>query len=105
MPKRKKAAAMPQAVCTCLEPKRAAKAVGTFAALVHLVWAVIIAAGFGQMWADFLIGLHMVSASVTVGAFNALTAAEMIVVTFILGALAGWAFASVWNWAAKCACR
>jgi hypothetical protein len=104
MPRAKKAAAMPQAVCTCLEPKKLAKTVGTFAALVHLGWAVLVAAGFGQMWADFIIGLHMVSLPLTVGAFDAVMAVEMIIVTFILGALAGWVFAVVWNKFGKCKC-
>ena len=77
--------------------KQVALTLGSFAALVHLVWSIFIAAGIGQALVDWIIGLHMVSFQFTVGAFNLVTAITLIVVTFVLGSLIGYVLATIWN--------
>ncbi|MBI4018015.1 MAG: hypothetical protein HY368_00185 [Candidatus Aenigmarchaeota archaeon] len=84
-----------------LNPKRAGMAVGAFAGLVHLFWALLVAAGLGQWWSDWKLSLHFLNVPLTVTAFNPVTAAMLVVLTFVAGFAAGWVFAWVWNWAGK----
>ena len=104
MPRARKAAAMPQGVCTCKEPKKFALALGSFAALAHLVWSIIVASGFAQSLVNWVMVLHMMNMVVTVGTFNLVTAAELVIVTFIVGYAVGYVFALVWNKTGKCKC-
>ncbi len=85
-----------------LNPKRTAITVGTFAALVHAVWAAIVALGFAQGLLNWAMRLHFLNIAITVSAFGAITAATLVVVAFIGGAAAGWIFSLAWNWAKKC---
>lgn len=84
-----------------LNEKHLALTFGSFAAIIHAAWAVIVAAGYGQTLVDWLKGLHFVDKMITVTAFNWVTAAMLIIVTFICGAIFGWLFAEVWNWTSK----
>ncbi len=77
--------------------KQAALTLGSFAALVHLVWTILVASGFAQGFADWIIGLHMISFQYTVSAFSAVNAILLIVTTFILGAIVGCVLATLWN--------
>jgi len=84
-----------------LNEKQTATALGTFAALVHVVWSALVATGFAQGWLNFILGLHFLESPITVGAFNWTTALTLIVVIFIVGYAFGFAFARVWNWAGE----
>ena len=84
-----------------LDPMRVAWAVGLFAAIMHAIWSVIVALGFGQAWVNWILSLHFISSPHVVGPFDLMTAVTLIIVTFILGAIVGWIFASTWNWAAR----
>lgn len=104
MPKRRKAAAMPQGVCTCGEPNKMGMFFGTLLALMHLGWALLVASGFAQAVYNWILSLHMLSIPITVLAFDPLMAVELIIVTFIIGYVMGWIIALVWNWVGKCKC-
>ncbi|HLC51175.1 MAG TPA: hypothetical protein VJH90_02245 [archaeon] len=84
-----------------LNPKQVAVSLGLLAAAMHLIWSVMVALGFGQAWINWIIGLHFVSATVTVMPFNAVTAIILLVVTFVLGSIVGFVFATAWNWTGK----
>lgn len=84
-----------------INQKRAGFAVGAFAAFMHLVWIIIVAAGFGQWWINFKTGIHFLSVPATVTAFNPMTAALLLVIAFAVGFAIGWLFAWFWNWAGK----
>ncbi len=77
--------------------KQVALTFGTFAAVMHVIWSILVAAGVAQGFADWIIGLHMVSHQLTVGAFNAITAITLIVVAFTLGGIFGYVLATIWN--------
>lgn len=70
---------------------------GTFAGLVHLLWAAIVGLGFGQTLLDFIYSMHFLNNPFTVASFDLVRAATLVVVTFVCGYLAGWVFAAVWN--------
>jgi len=84
-----------------LDEKQVALAFGAFAAILHVVWSVIVAVGSGQKFADWILGLHMLSTAAKITAFSAVTALTLIIVTFVIGMIFGWVFAKVWNWAGK----
>lgn len=100
MPRRKKAAAVPQVLCTCIEPKRLALTAGCFLALMHLGWAILVASGFAQAFYNWILQLHMLSIPITVLAFDPVMTIELLIVTFIGGYVGGWIFAYIWNWVA-----
>lgn len=84
-----------------MNQKSAAIAFGTFAAVMHLIWVVIVAAGFGQAWVNWKMGIHFLQADFKVMAFDPVNAVVLIVAAFVFGAIFGWLFATIWNWAHK----
>jgi len=84
-----------------LDTKQTALAFGTFAAVLHAAWAVLVAADKAAALKDWITGLHFISTGATILPFNTTTAAMLIVVTFVVGYIVGHVFASIWNWAAK----
>ncbi len=84
-----------------LDEKQTALAFGTFFALVHVAWSALVAANVAAGFHSWLVNLHFISVPITYGAFNAMTAAWLILVAFIAGYAIGHVFATIWNWAAK----
>jgi len=83
-----------------LNEKHFALTLGSMAAILHAVWAAIVASGNGQGFFNWLTNLHFVSTTATVTAFNPATTVVLVVKAFVFAAIVGWAFASVWNWLA-----
>ena len=50
-----------------LNEKQVALAVGSFAAVMHTFWSILVASGYAQAFADWLIGLHFVTPTIQVG--------------------------------------
>ena len=71
--------------------------VGIFTATLHLLWSVLVALGFGQVFLDFIYGIHFLNNPFTVNGFNIITAGLLVIVTFIVGNVFGWCFAVIWN--------
>jgi len=80
-----------------LNEKQVALTLGTFAALMHLVWSILVATGVAQGLVNWSIELHMMAFQITVGAFSLVSAIELIVVAFIIGSAVGFVFATIWN--------
>ncbi len=80
-----------------LNVKRTALTLGSFAAVVHLVWAVIVATGLAQGLVNWKLGMHFLSAPYTVLPFDIGNAVLLIVLAFIGGAVAGAVLATLWN--------
>lgn len=74
---------------------------GTFAAVVHIVWSLLVFLGFAKSYLDWMLGLHFLNNPFRVAPFNTITALILIATTFVLGYLVGWLFASVWNYLHK----
>jgi hypothetical protein len=72
-------------------------ALGTFAGVVHFVWSIIVGMGWGQVVFDFVLSLHMIHSTTTVGPFDFGTAITLIVITAIVGYIVGNVFATIWN--------
>ncbi len=72
-------------------------ALGVFFGLMHAVWALVVSLGFAQTWLDFVLGLHFLENPFVVSAFDLQKAAILVMVTAVVGYVAGFVFAKVWN--------
>ncbi|OHA61621.1 MAG: hypothetical protein A2556_00810 [Candidatus Vogelbacteria bacterium RIFOXYD2_FULL_44_9] len=72
----------------------------TFACLfgwMHLVWGVVVALGLGQVFLNFIFGLHMLNVPIIVMPFDLVKAVTLVIVTFVVGYFFGWFMAFFWN--------
>ena len=70
---------------------------GALAGLWHLVWSALVGTGFAQPLLDWITSLHMLNDPFRVGAFDFGTAVILIIVTSLVGYVAGWVLAFLWN--------
>jgi NADH:ubiquinone oxidoreductase subunit 6 (subunit J) len=70
---------------------------GFFLGGAHFLWAILVAIGWGQVLLNFIFWLHMLSNPYQVAAFDFTAALLLVVVTFGVGYVVGWIFASLWN--------
>lgn len=84
-----------------LNARKVALALGGTVALVHVAWSLIVALGWGQSLVNFVHTIHFVEPIVVITPFNFGTAVLLVVLAGIVGAAAGYLFATVWNWVHK----
>ncbi len=70
---------------------------GLFMAVVHTVWAILIAIGVAQRLLDWITGVHMLDNPYVVLDFSLGVAIGLVIVTFVVGYVFGWVFAALWN--------
>jgi len=70
---------------------------GTFAAVMHVIWSLMVFLGFAQNYMNWIIGLHFLNNPFTVRAFNLSTALTLVGATFVVGYIVGYIFATVLN--------
>ncbi len=63
---------------------------GLFAALVHLVWVILVATDLAGKWLDFVTGMHFVKLSYAIDPINWIKAIGLIVLAFVVGYVVGW---------------
>lgn len=80
-----------------LDTSKTALIFGTFAGFMHLVWSLVVALGFAQVWLDFILSLHFLNNPYTVANFDLTKALTLVLVTFVVGYVVGWVFAYIWN--------
>ena len=80
-----------------LNARKAGVVLGTFAALMHLIWAAFVALGWAQAIIDFKLWAHMISAPITISPFDFSAAITGIIVAAVVGWIVGHIFAHVWN--------
>jgi thiamine transporter ThiT len=80
-----------------IHPLKTGLATGAMLGLLHLVWASLVAAGWGQAVLDFILRLHMLHFEYTVGPFALATAAALVGLTASIGFAMGLVFALIWN--------
>lgn len=81
-----------------LNPSKAAISVGTVLGAWHLMWVTLVAIGAAKVVMDFVLKLHFIQLEYTLAPFAISTAAMLVGLTFVIGALFGLVFALVWNW-------
>ena len=80
-----------------MSPKKTALVLGSFAGLLHLVWSLAIALGWAQPLMDFIYSMHSLNNPFTVAPFDLMRSLGLVVVTFFVGYVFGYVFASIWN--------
>ncbi len=79
---------------------RANRAALIFAILLggwHLLWSVLVAAGWAQPLIDFIFWIHFIRPVYVIERFNIGIALLLIGVTATIGYAIGWIFAVLWN--------
>lgn len=84
-----------------LKEQKTALALGLFVGGWHLVWSVLVAAGFAQTLINWSFGWHMLSNPFIVQPFSLTNAVILVIVTGAVGYVVGYLFAWVWNWVHK----
>lgn len=72
-------------------------ALGTFAALAHLGWLILVGVGLAKPLYDLILKLHHISLSYTILPLSLGLAVGLLIFTFIAGYAFGWVFATFWN--------
>lgn len=80
-----------------LDAYRVGFVLGLFTAGLHLLWAVIVAAGWGQSLLNFVFSLHMLGNPYQVAPFDVVAAFFLVLTTFVVGYVIGWVFSNIWN--------
>ena len=80
-----------------LNKHRSGLILGTFAALLHVIWSVLVAIGAAKYLVNFAASLHFFNIVLTIQPFNFGISIILIALTFIFGYLLGYIFAAVVN--------
>jgi len=78
-------------------PKTVALYTGMLFAAIHLVWSLMVAVGLGQIYLDWVLGLHFITNPFVVGPFNVVTMIILLAFTFTVGYMLGWVSTICWN--------
>jgi uncharacterized membrane protein len=70
---------------------------GLFFAVVHAVWAILVALGVAQGLLDWVFKMHMIENPYIISDFGFGTAVGPVIMTFVVGYIFGWVFAALWN--------
>ena len=86
-----------------INQNKAGLAAGAFIALVHAIWAIVIAIipNQFQSFLDWIFKLHFISNGWQLTAFNFIDAILLVFITFIIGYIFGWVLAGVCNMVVK----
>lgn len=80
-----------------LRPMTIALYTGLLVSSLHLIWSVMVALGLGQIYLDWILGLHYVTNPYEVMPFNVGTMITLLVFTFMVGFVLGWLGTIGWN--------
>lgn len=80
-----------------VHPNSFGLAFGSFLALWHMLWAVLVWVGAAQWLIDFIFRLHMITPPYKVGAFNVVTALALVLTTACIGYVTGVMMGFIWN--------
>ena len=84
-----------------LNKKRVGFTLGTFSALMHLVWLIVVGLGLGWKILDWVFFMHHLSFTFSLASFHLDRAIGLLIMTFVGGYVVGWIFAALWNWFGK----
>lgn len=84
-----------------LNKNKVGLAVGLLVAILHAVWAILVAVGVGETVIQWIMPLHFIDMAASVFTFSIVTALLLIVVAFIGGYVIGWVYAAISNKIAK----
>ncbi len=80
-----------------MNKKKTALVLGSFVGLVHLAWSVAIGLGWAQPWMNFVYRMHSLNNPFMVMPFDLGRSVGLVVITFVVGSVVGYIFATLWN--------
>jgi hypothetical protein len=80
-----------------LSPHKAGVALGTLMGGWHLLWAIVVSAGWGQPLLDFVFWMHFMNPVFVIDSFSFVRAVVLIAVTAGGGYCFGYVGAAIWN--------
>ena len=80
-----------------VRPDRTALILAILLGSWHLVWALLVAAGWAQPLIDFIFWIHFVKPVYVIQKFNIGIALLLVGITAAIGYVIGWIFATLWN--------
>lgn len=63
---------------------------GILAALLHLVWAILVLVGVAQAYLDWIFPMHMIGNVFQVASFSIINTILLVIIAFIGGYILGW---------------
>jgi hypothetical protein len=83
-----------------ISKNRAGLAVGLFVAIIHAIWALVIAIApeAMQKGLNWIFPMHFINNVFQVIDFNLANAIILVVMAFVGGYIFGWLFAVIWDW-------
>ena len=82
---------------TRIHPHSFGLAFGSFLALWHTCWSLLVWIGAAQWFIDFIFRLHMIAPPYKITAFSFGTAAALVLVTACIGYISGFVIGAIWN--------
>ncbi|KKR95796.1 MAG: hypothetical protein UU47_C0025G0008 [candidate division TM6 bacterium GW2011_GWE2_41_16] len=86
----------------CVHSMKTGLMFGLFFALIHLVWAILIASQYAKPYMDWMLKLHFIQMPYMVLPFDLRTAAMLVGMTFVCGYIFGVLFSWLWNMGMDC---
>ncbi len=80
-----------------IDPIKTGLVLGVLLGGLHLLWALLVAAGLAQAVVDFVLWMHFIKPIYMIAPFALGTAAVLVVVTACSGLVLGALFALLWN--------
>jgi len=80
-----------------IRPDRTALILAILLGSWHLVWALLVAAGWAQPLIDFIFWIHFIQPVYAIQKFNIGIALLLVGITAAIGYVIGWIFAVFWN--------
>jgi hypothetical protein len=74
-----------------------ALAIATFVALMHALWAALVAIGVAQTYLDWIFPMHFIGNVFEVLDFNIITAALLVIISFVASYVGTLLFGLVWK--------
>lgn len=76
---------------------RVGLALGSFIALFHFVWSLVVALGWAQAVLDFIYSIHFLNNPFLIQEFSLGKALVLVCFTFVMGYIGGYVLSLVWN--------
>lgn len=80
-----------------INKKKFAMTLGTFAAVMHLIWDILVASNLAQPLSYFVHRMHFIDDMNSFIPFSLDRALGLIVLAFLVAYTIGYIFASIWN--------
>ena len=78
-------------------PNKLGLVIAALMGLLHLVWAILVAADWAQPLVNFIFWAHMIRPIYIIGPFDPLAATLLVVITLFWGYILGFIGGVVWN--------